>query len=183
VRSQLSENEYEKMAIKKKYEERLKEADYKYNEVFKECRKIKLEKKIYENKLEELEADVEEEKERLMGENQMLKKLYHTNNQESSASRGSLNSSRYGLAGLAEKKTQEKRAMRKNYSSNELKTSPMPPSKNSIYDYEQPSVEISDYNEESSMVSQENLKGEICRIDQEIIEIQKNLNKELEAYR
>lgn len=47
VRSQLSENEYEKMQIKKKYEERLKDAEYKYNEIFKECRKIKLEKKIY----------------------------------------------------------------------------------------------------------------------------------------
>ena len=29
----------------------MKDMEYKYNEVFKECRKIKLEKKIYENKL------------------------------------------------------------------------------------------------------------------------------------
>lgn len=35
------------MQIKKKYEEKLKEAEYKFNEIFKECRKIKLEKKIY----------------------------------------------------------------------------------------------------------------------------------------
>lgn len=54
VRSQLSENEYEKIQLKKKYEEKMKEMEYKYNEVFKECRKIKLEKKIYENKLEEM---------------------------------------------------------------------------------------------------------------------------------
>jgi hypothetical protein len=47
VRGQLSENEYEKMQIKKKYEEKLKESEYKYNEMFKENRKIKLEKKIY----------------------------------------------------------------------------------------------------------------------------------------
>lgn len=73
------------MQIKKKYEEKLKESEYKYNEIFKECRKIKLQKKIYENKLEELEADVEEEKERLLGQNQMLKKIY--NNHDSSSSR------------------------------------------------------------------------------------------------
>lgn len=33
------------------------------------------------------------------------------------------------------------------------------------------------------MLSQENLKQEIFRIDEEILEIQKNLTKELEAYR
>ena len=33
--------------------------EIKYNEVFKQCRKMKLQKKIYENKLEEMQADVE----------------------------------------------------------------------------------------------------------------------------
>ena len=32
------------------------------------------------------------------------------------------------------------------------------------------------------MLSKENLKNEICRLDQEIIEIQRTLNKELENY-
>ena len=59
VRGQLSENEYEKMQLKKKYEEKAKEWEYKYNEAFKESRKLELEKKIYENKLQELEAEVE----------------------------------------------------------------------------------------------------------------------------
>jgi hypothetical protein len=33
------------------------------------------------------------------------------------------------------------------------------------------------------MMSQENLKNEICKIDQEIMEIQRNLTKELQAYK
>ena len=113
----------------------------------------------------------------------MLKKLYQKhddyNNTESRVSHAS---SHYKLSGINEKKTQEKKMLKKNYSSNELKTSHIQ-AKTPFYDYEPPSVEVSNYNEESSMVSQENLKDEICRIDQEIIEIQQNLNKELEAYR
>lgn len=40
--------------MKKKYEEKIKQMEYKYHQIFKECRKIKLEKKIYQNKLEEI---------------------------------------------------------------------------------------------------------------------------------
>lgn len=124
VRGQLSENEYEKLQLKKKYEEKLKEAQYKYNEIFKECRKIKLEKKIYENKLEQLEADVQEEKERLMGENQMLKKLYQNHNELSSSRMSQSNEFKINTnIGLADKKTHQKKAMKKQYSTNELKTS------------------------------------------------------------
>jgi hypothetical protein len=112
-----------------------------------------LEKKICENKLAELEVDVEEEKERLIGENQMLKKLYH--NQESSESRVSLqsNHSRQYLPTQPhpylphphskDKKTEEKRIMRKNYSSNELKTSNAH-LKQSVSEYE--GEGISEYN-------------------------------------
>lgn len=132
------------MQIKKKYEEKLKESEYKYNEIFKECRKIKLQKKIYENKLEELEADVEEEKERLLGENQMLKKIY--NNQDSSSSRISQGSN-YKFSTLGEKKTQEKKMMKKNYSTNELKISTVGAFKGSVNDdQEMEENEVSDYN-------------------------------------
>lgn len=42
LRSQLSENEYDKSQIKLKYEEKMKENQIKYDELFKEHRKIKL---------------------------------------------------------------------------------------------------------------------------------------------
>jgi allophanate hydrolase subunit 1 len=55
VRSQLSENEIEKQQLKKKCEERVRAVDQQYQELLVEYRKNKLEKKIFENKLEELE--------------------------------------------------------------------------------------------------------------------------------
>ena len=92
----------------------------------------------------------------------MLKKLYNT--PDSSSSRIS-QTSNYQLTGvLAEKKTQEKKPLKKNYSSNELRTSNVmaAPLKGSICDYEmgggeeeeeEEEEEVSDYNEESSMLS------------------------------
>ena len=56
-----------------------------------------------------MEADVEEEKERLMGENKMLKKLYQKNEDGGeyvSSSRVSQSSSNYRMSGLGDKKTQ-----------------------------------------------------------------------------
>lgn len=58
---------------------------------------------------------MEEEKERLIGENQMLKKLY--NNQDSSESRVS-QASNQPYAFSKEKKTEEKRIIKKNFSKN-----------------------------------------------------------------
>jgi hypothetical protein len=49
---------------------------------------------------------VEEEKERLMGENQMLKKLYNKNNESNNTSRVSQTSSQYKFPTLQDKKTQ-----------------------------------------------------------------------------
>lgn len=40
----------------------MKECQYKYDQLFREHRKLKLENKIFENKMQEMEADVEEEK-------------------------------------------------------------------------------------------------------------------------
>jgi hypothetical protein len=108
----------------------------------------------------------------------MLKKLYG-NNQDSSSSRISQISATKPTFGWKDKKTEEKKVLKKNYSSNELKTSHAH-MKASVSEYDiigKGTVEVSDYNEESSMLSQENLKQEICRIDEEIMEIQKNLTK------
>ena len=73
----------------------------------------------------------------------MLKKLYR-NNQDSSMSRVSQASSNYKLSTLGDKKTQEKRVMKKNYSSNELRTSN--PLRDSVYDYDLGEKEVSEYN-------------------------------------
>ena len=51
--------------MKKKYEEKIKELEIQYDEIFREHRRLNLQNKIYEKKLEEMEADVEEEKDRL----------------------------------------------------------------------------------------------------------------------
>ena len=123
VRGQLSENEYEKMQMKKKWEEKAKEWEYKYNEVFKESRRLKLEKKIYENKMQELEAEVEEEKERLNAENHMLKRLY-ANQQDPSSSRvSSASGAAWGSRRVTEK-TQQKpsQMLKKNLSGKQLST-------------------------------------------------------------
>jgi hypothetical protein len=68
-----------------------------------------------------------------MGENQMLKKLYQNNAELSSSRMSQSNSFKLKTnMGLADKKTHEKRAIKKHYSTNELKTSNMH-LKNSYY--------------------------------------------------
>ena len=44
--------------MKKKYEEKIKQMEIKYDELFRDHRRLNLENKIYEKKLEEMEADV-----------------------------------------------------------------------------------------------------------------------------
>ncbi len=81
VRSQLAENEFDKNEMKKKFVRKEKQTQHKYNELFREFKKLQLQKNLYQKKVEELEEDVEEEKERLMGENEILKRLYKSNSQ------------------------------------------------------------------------------------------------------
>ena len=68
-RSQVAEMELEKLESRRKYEIRIKEVEDENRELVNSFTKLKLERKLYADRIKEIEGEAEEEKERLIDEN------------------------------------------------------------------------------------------------------------------